>query len=198
MTRRYCVERWENSPEAGGSNPSPRAPVTMKLGITWKEPLGRPECPYMYRWALSLGPKGPSIRLHHWLRSDDKRFKHDHPADFITLVLKGRYTDLGTTGMNCPFCKGTGRHEDRICVRCVGAGQEEWIERMTPGKIRRRKAEHRHTVSVDPGGCWTLCFFFPDRRRWGFWVPRKLDGVVKWKKSNKFFYEHGHHPCDQP
>lgn len=109
----------------------------MKLGLTWRQPLGRPECPYMYRWALSLGPKGPSLRLHHWIRSDDKRFKHDHPADFITLVLKGSYTDLGE-----------GSHE-----------------RMTPGRIRKRVAEHSHTVAVDPGGCWTLCFFFPDRRR---------------------------------
>jgi hypothetical protein len=123
----------------------------------------------MERWYLGLGRLG-SIRLHHWFRSDDRRFKHDHPSDFITLILKGSYTDLG----------------------------DEHDERMTPGTVRRRRAEHRHTVAVDPGGCWTLCFFFPNRRPWGFWVPRRLDGTLKFKKANKFFHEHGHHPCDQP
>lgn len=27
-------------------------------------------------------------------------------------------------------------------------------------------------------------------RRWGFWVKWKF------KKSNKYFLEHGHHPCE--
>lgn len=117
---------------------------------------------------VSLGRLG-SIRLHHWHRSDDKRAKHDHPSDFITIVLSGSYTDLGW----------------------------ERDERMTPGTIRRRRAEHRHTVAVDPGGCWTLLYFFPKRRAWGFWTPRKDTGELRFRKSNKYFIENGHHPCDQ-
>lgn len=60
--------------------------------IRWAEPLGKPECPYMFRWVFVFF--GFSIRLHHWIRSDDKRFFHDHPWSFITLVLKGQYTDV--------------------------------------------------------------------------------------------------------
>lgn len=167
--------------------------------ITWREKLGDPTCPYLIRWAINFGPLG-SIRLHHWVRSDDKRFRHDHPADFITLVLKGSYTDL---------CDGEGRHpalygrcgtcHNRSGTICDLCGNGMRNERMTPGKIRRRPAEHQHIVSVDPGGCWTLLYFFPKRRDWGFWVQRK-DGTGTWrfKKSNKYFLEHGHHPCDQP
>lgn len=82
---------------------------------------------------VSLGRLG-SIRLHHWHRSDDKRAKHDHPSDFITIVLSGSYTDLGW----------------------------ERDERMTPGTIRRRRAEHRHTVAVDPGGLLDFALLLPE------------------------------------
>lgn len=151
--------------------------LNMKLGFTWRQQLGRSECPYMERWVLNFGRFG-SIRLHHWFRSDDKRATHDHPSDFITLVLKGEYTDI-----HWPHT------EDETLLL---------PEPMTPGMIRRRKAEHRHIVDVHPPGCWTLLYFFPERRNWGFWVPRKLDGKLKFKKANKYFLEHGHHPCNQP
>jgi hypothetical protein len=62
------------------------------MAIKWREPLGKPECPYCYRWVLPLGPLG-SLRLHHWLASDDLRAYHDHPSHFATLVLRGGYWD---------------------------------------------------------------------------------------------------------
>lgn len=112
---------------------------------------------------IDLGRLG-SLRLHHWLASDDHRALHDHPSDFITLVLKGRYDDVTDAG----------------------------VELMKPGTLRCRKAEHQHYVRVHRGGCWTLLYFRPKRRVWGFWVNGKF------KKSNKYFFECGHHPCDGP
>lgn len=130
----------------------------------WKRKLGRPECPYLYRWNLPL-PFGTRIALHKWVGSDDNRHLHDHPSNFITIVLKGKYIDMPSG------------------------------ELMKFGKIRLRKAEHQHYVQlVDE--CWTLLFWFPKRRNWGYWVPRKLDGKLKFKKSNKYFLEHGEHPCE--
>lgn len=149
--------------------------------LTWRQELGDPECPYLIRWAINFGPLG-SIRLHHWLRSDDKRHMHDHPQDFVTLVLSGSYTDVSP----CPVCK------DPACEA------KTYFDEMKPGMMVRRKAEHIHYVDVAPGGCWTLLYFWPKRRNWGFWVPRKDNGVFRFKKANKYFLEHGHHPCDQP
>lgn len=152
----------------------------------------------MERWVLGLGRLG-SLRLHHWFRSDDKRFKHDHPADFITLVLRGGYEDLGQHTCAAPiFTDADGFLRCAKCYESVTPDGSSTVEQMPAGSLRRRHAEHQHTVAVRPGGCWTLCFFFADRRDWGFWVPRKLDGKLKWTKSNKFFIEQGHHPCDQP
>lgn len=144
------------------------------MKITWNQKLGKPECPYLHRWAIDFGRFG-SVRLHHWVRSDDKRAMHDHPQDFWTLVLKGGYFDV---------------------FRVDPESMDRW-ELMKPFRLRKRYAEHIHYVDVMPGGCWTLLYFKPKRRNWGFWGKRK-DGTPKWIKSNKYFLENGHHPCDQP
>lgn len=157
--------------------------MAMKPFI-WKQPLGREECPYAYRWVLWLGRFG-SIRLHKWLRSDDKRAKHDHPSDFLTLVLWGGYTDLGRKN-ECKTCN----LKQPTCKDC------HFEEHLTRGNIRRRSAEHVHTVDVDAGGCWTLLYFWPERRTWGFWIAGK-NGRIKFKAARRYFASAGHHPCDQ-
>jgi len=153
----------------------------MKL-VTWNEKLGEPECPYLHRWAFNFGIG--SIRLHHWIRSDDKRYGHDHPWWFITLVLKGSYTDIE----HVPDGQINGSLYYTYNVR---------TDKLHAGSIRYRPSHHIHSVDVTPGGCWTLMLTGKKIRDWGFWVPRKSDGLFKFKKSNKFFLEHGHHPCDQ-
>src|ERR1700756_1815271 len=62
-------------------------PVQIRLG----ERLGLPQCPYVIRWRLEL-PFG-SVRVHHWLGPDDHRALHDHPWWFLTIVLKGSYSE---------------------------------------------------------------------------------------------------------
>jgi hypothetical protein len=143
--------------------------------LTWNEKLGKAECPYLHRWALNFGIG--SIRLHHWIRSDDKRAPHDHPWWFVTLVLKGSYTD-------------------RTFLNPDSTPMWE-TDKLQTGAIRYRPANHRHIVDVTPGGCWTLMITGKKIRNWGFWVPRKNDGVRRFIKSNRYFLEHGHHPCDQ-
>lgn len=60
--------------------------------VEWCRPLGRPECPFTYRWLLDF--RALSLRLHHWVGNDDLRAPHDHAWWFITFPLKGRYLDL--------------------------------------------------------------------------------------------------------
>jgi hypothetical protein len=131
------------------------------MGIIWNQELGKSECPYLQRWALET--KWFTVRLHHWISSDDQRHYHDHPWWFLTLILRGGYTDISPSGE----------------------------QRMTAGSIAFRPAEHRHTVRVDAGGCWSLMLTGPDSRVWGFWVKGRF------RKRNKYFFEWGQHPCDQ-
>jgi hypothetical protein len=135
--------------EVGGLTPSP---LIMKQNlakpknpfrlfqIRWKEPLGRPECPYLYRWTLLF--LGFSIRVHHWIRSDDKRFFHDHACDFLSVVLRGKYTNV------------------------TSAGRAE----VSAGQIWRSSAIGRHYLDIPPGGAWTLLFCGRPYHKWGFWT----------------------------
>lgn len=84
----------------------------------WNEPLGRPECPYVYRWVISLF--GWSIRLHKWIGSDDQRFFHDHAWDFVSIILKGWYEEITPKGSQLRY----------------------------PYSIRYYKAEHQHMVKI--------------------------------------------------
>jgi hypothetical protein len=55
--------------------------------------------------------------------------------------------------------------------------------------VQHRYATHKHTVFPDADGAWTLVLTGPKARAWGFWVAGKF------KKANKYFLSHGHHPC---
>lgn len=66
----------------------------------------------------------------------------------------------------------------------------EGRDRLGLGSVRFRPAEHRHTVEVEHVPTWTLLVTGRPSRRWGFWV----DGE-KLIKRDKYFAEHGHHPC---
>lgn len=121
--------------------------------FVWREKLGLPSCPYLIRWVLDL--KLLSIRLHHWLGSDDARNFHDHPWNFITIVFAGSYDDVSPKGR----------------------------ETLSPGSIRFRKAEHCHTVEVGPQGCWSLLLTGPKLRIWGFWVDGKFRRCEKYFKK---------------
>src|SRR6202040_601720 len=51
--------------------------------------------PYMLRWFLFRSKRDwlPRLYLHKFLRSDDDRAPHDHPWWFISIMLKGSYTE---------------------------------------------------------------------------------------------------------
>jgi hypothetical protein len=117
-------------------------------GSSWRlllnENIGSPECPLMRRWAVQTPVGG--LRLHHFLRGDLDRELHDHPWWFLTLVLRGGYVDVSSSGEDV----------------------------LRPGSVRFRPAGHAHRVET--AGCWTLVLSGPVRRLWGFyaaegWVP---------------------------
>ena len=115
-----------------------------KFHIRWNEPLGLEGKPYMRRYVVNMWAF--SIRLHVWYAGDDTRYLHDHAFDFITLVLKGSYTDVTKNGN----------------------------ELLTAGSIRYRIAEHSHYVSKPKAPTVTLLLCFRPRRKWGFMVNNKF------------------------
>lgn len=108
---------------------------------------------YMRRWTFET-PIG-AIRIHNILRSDSDRHFHDHPFNFMSLILRGGYVEHRP------------HREPRAC----------W-----PGDLVFHRAEDLHYLKIPPhiesgnGGTWTLVFAGNERRPWGFhtedgWIP---------------------------
>jgi len=108
--------------------------------IRWKEALGRPECPYLYRFSIILF--GYSVMLHRWLKSDDRRFFHDHSCNLVSIILKGHYKNVTPDG----------------------------IFEAVPWKPRKMKATVRHYLDIPKEGAWTVIFCSRPYHKWGFYV----------------------------
>ena len=153
--------------------------------VRWKEPLGLAECPYLYRWTLILFSR--SIRLHHWLRSDDKRFYHDHAADLISIVLKGRYTNVN------PIIKDKPSHyilpetgEFNFVSHPVEGIFNSWKNFINFRKsIWFSKAEVQHFLEIPKGGAWTLLLEGKKYHKWVFYVNEH-----KWRPL-RYFHKYG-------
>lgn len=91
--------------------------------------------------------KGCDVRLHHILRSDDDRALHDHPWAFVSIILRGFYTELRLTA-----------------PRIVTA------RTYTEGSILFRPARTYHRLILPRGPVWTLVIVGPKVQEWGFMV----------------------------
>ncbi len=111
---------------------------------------------YLKRLHLVHTPFG-SICFHWIRRPDAERCLHDHPVSFLSLILRGGYTE----------------------ARSV-SGWPELTEARTRRWFNFFRAsfnERHRIVAVEPGTL-TLCFMGPNRRVWGFHTP---EGWVSWK-----------------
>jgi hypothetical protein len=136
--------------------------MKLKLGclkVAWGDQIGPAHCPYLRRWVIECPLF--SVRLHHWLASDDTRHYHDHGWNFLSILLWGHLIDKSPTGVT----------------------NRRWlVPQYFP-------ATHQHMVIVKRKA-WTIMLCGRNRRIWGYWVNGKF------RKRNKYFYEHGHHdPC---
>lgn len=95
------------------------------------------------------------LRLHRWRHDDNDHFSHDHPWSFVTLVLRGGYTDVTHDGIE---------------------------DRLRAGSIRFRRAEHRHMVK-DCEGCWTIVFMGPTRRDAHSWIGDQIVDWHEWMRK---------------
>lgn len=99
----------------------------------------------------------PSIRVHHILRADDARDKHDHPWEARTMIMKGSYLE----------------------TRLDEFGLERYYYRR-PGDTQAIHFGEYHSIdAVSPGGVHTLFFTWDYMGMWGFLV----NGVkVPWRE----------------
>ena len=158
--------------------------------IRWAEKLGYPECPYLIRWTFILF--GYSIRIHHWIKSDDDRYFHDHSANLLSIVLKGQYWNVkpydNTKSPNdyLPFYTKDGKDllNQRWCY--VEGIFNSWHSFFhMKDSIWFSKAEDLHYLRIPKGGAWTLMFEGKPKQKWGFIVNGH-----KWRPL-RYFHKFG-------
>jgi hypothetical protein len=172
-----------------------------RFAVKWGELIGNADCPMMRRWVLET-PIG-SLRVHHFIRSDEDRAMHDHPWGFVSLPLRHGYEDLTW----CPDCHGRGLAGGRggptgfaPCSTCEGDGRVAEVCR--PWRLVWRRAGHKHQVRVTEAGAWTLIATGRKRRTWGFWAwladEPKLGGLPqmpRFLESRRWFGIMGFPAC---
>jgi hypothetical protein len=101
---------------------------------------------YLWRLYLICTPWF-GVMLHRIFREDNQRDLHDHPWNFLSIILRGWYSES--------FQRQGEEH--------VGFA----IRRLWNWK----RAEDRHSIRiVGRAPTWTLVFTGRRRRTWGFWV----------------------------
>ena len=136
-----------------------------RFQIRWKEALGRPECPYLYRWTFIFF--NYTVRIHHWIRSDDNRYFHDHACNLISIILRGEYYNVVPLDEDHPDVK----YSRKIQAKAW----RPWYA----------KATKKHYLQIPPKGAWTLLLQGRPYHKWGFYVNNH-----KWRPL-RYFYKFG-------
>jgi hypothetical protein len=119
--------------------------------VTWRRPVAR---------LLQLC--GVAARIHEILRSDLGRDPHNHPWSYVTVVLRGGYT------------------EERF-NEWGGLVSRKW---HGPGSIMFRPANSWHKLTVPDGTVATTLFITgPKQQRWGFNVDGKVVPYTEYRRE---------------
>lgn len=127
--------------------------------------------PYLERYYVFLKDRNwfPfNIFLHRFLKSDPDD-QHDHPWNYITIILKGGYWEYVLTYDNQGHING----ETKI-----------W---RGAGHMRRCQAESYHRIELEPGvDCWTMFITGKRRREWGFIEHSKSWSNLTWVPNEEY------------
>lgn len=113
--------------------------------------------PYLKRLRVISTPWF-GIFLHHILSSDPGIDPHNHPWDFVSLILRGGYEEHNYTSHTTML----GGYKVHWNI---------WIKERRPGRFHFRRANDRHMVVLEEGKtAWTLVLHFRRKNEWGFWT----------------------------
>lgn len=99
--------------------------------------------PYMFRYYLLRLPWfNFKIHLHHIVRSDEDEWLHDHPWNFVSVVLWEGYTEETMTG----------------------------TRRIRAWDVVRHRQRDAHRLMLQRPA-WTLVFVTGKKKKWGFYLP---------------------------
>ena len=113
--------------------------------------------PYKWNWPFAA-------RLHFIATPDRGRHLHDHPWSFLSVVLRGWYTEERPRTIQPCFEKEQWYEQRYEATTSVVRDEKSWAF---------RRATDRHTISaIGAHGVWTLFVTFRFVQWWGFYTPR--------------------------
>lgn len=135
---------------------------------------------YLDRWGFQID-RLFGVYLHRMEAPDPGVDLHDHPWDFVSLVLRGGYTELRADTREAPLFARLAERWPSGVDRPAG----EVVERPR-WSIKRLRFDECHTIiALHRTPTWTLVLRGPRRRRWGFyladgWMPEaQYDATVR-------------------
>ena len=124
------------------------------------------DAPYLERIALEQG-----VYLHVIYASDADRDPHDHPFDFESTIIYGRYVEhTPIVAPKCAECGATtSYHLDPKCRGTFTHGIIGWkSSTFKPGDVNKKSAADLHRLELVDGPVVTLVRRGPIIRNWGF------------------------------
>lgn len=124
---------------------------------------------YMGRWRL-FETRWISARLHYIASDDADRVLHDHPWNFMSLVLSGGYIEQRPITVEpCFPLLRNGQRADWEAVT---------LHPRTAGSVAFRRATERHRVVDVAPRTYTLFIYWQKTQWWGFYTR---EGKVHWR-----------------
>ena len=141
-------------------------PNWMRLSRAPDEVIGQHK---MLRWHLIPPSRFLAIYLHKH-QGDDPRTLHDHPADSISIRLRGTLLEFRPGHPRYPeYLDCAERGNERVYFMKNG-DTIEGAREMPRFVFRRAEEPHRLEVGLR-GPCWTIWIRLRNRRSWGFFYP---------------------------
>lgn len=157
----------------------------------WQARLGRRAEANPTTWNLlsaRLARLLPNLYLHLFLRDDDDRALHDHPAWGVSLLLRGTYIEHTIAGGGIHFRRRYSAGSLRF-LPAGGQGAKGKAHRIELTRQEYLRAECQDGVvrlvprQGEPLPCWTLFLFGPVTREWGFHCPEQ--GWIPWREFTR-------------
>lgn len=127
-----------------------------------KQPILREDSKlYLMRWYWNF--KFFTFKIHKFYESDDDCL-HDHPWNFISIILKTGYNEISIIDPK------EVKHNDNVFIYSESTPRRWAIKKYYgPGSIIFHKATHTHRVElIDNKNAWTIVFTGSRLRAWGF------------------------------
>lgn len=111
----------------------------------------QPQHNYLTRWRVIQTPWF-GVYVHRMDGPDPRSTLHDHPWSFLSLILRGGYTEHYAPGLD------------------ADTGKVGWMRSWGRGTLHRLRAEDAHAIlQLLRFPTWTLLVVGRRRRTWGYW-----------------------------